>query len=119
MLFRSKVTYKLKEALKDADVINILRLQLERQKSGLLPGIREYAKIFGINKEKLSEMARSNVVIMHPGPINRGIELTPDVADGSYSVILEQVTNGLAIRMAVLFLVCGAAKPGKLYEGKL
>lgn len=114
-----KVTYKLKEALKDADVINILRLQLERQKSGLLPGIREYAKIFGINKEKLSEMARSDVVIMHPGPINRGIELTPDVADGSYSVILEQVTNGLAIRMAVLFLVCGAAKPGKLYEGKL
>ncbi|MCK4423621.1 MAG: aspartate carbamoyltransferase, partial [Candidatus Omnitrophica bacterium] len=114
-----KVTYKLKEALKDADVINILRLQLERQKSGLLPGIREYAKIFGINKEKLSEMACSDVVIMHPGPINRGIELTPDVADGSYSVILEQVTNGLAIRMAVLFLVCGAAKPGKLYEGKL
>jgi len=103
-----KVTHSLKEALKDTDVVNILRIQLERQKSGLLPGIREYARVFGIDREKLKKMARPDVLIMHPGPINRGIELTPDVADGPYSVILEQVTNGLAVRMAVLFLVCGA-----------
>lgn len=104
-----RVTCRLDEALQDADVVNVLRIQLERQKAGLFPGVREYARIFGINKEKLSKMARPDLVIMHPGPINRGVELTPDVADGPFSVILEQVTNGLAVRMAVLFLVCGTA----------
>ena len=100
------VTNNLDEAIKDADVLNILRIQLERQKKGLFPSIREYIKLFGINRERL-KIAKKDVLIMHPGPINRGIELTPDVADGPYSVILEQVANGIAVRMAVLFLVTG------------
>lgn len=100
-----KVTHDLTEAVKDADVLNILRLQLERQNKGLFPSIREYAKRFGINKEVLDKYAKKDVLIMHPGPINRGIELSQDVADGPYSMILEQVTNGIAVRMAVLFLL--------------
>ncbi len=95
----------LPSALKNADVVNILRIQKERQKSGMFPSLREYAIQFGVSKEKLNKYAKPNVVIMHPGPMNRGIEITPDVADGSFSVILDQVTNGLAIRMAVLYLV--------------
>lgn len=104
-----RVTYQLEEALKDADVVNVLRLQTERQKAGLFPGIREYARLFGINRERLKKTARTDLLVMHPGPINRGVELTSDVADGPFSVILEQVTNGLAVRMAVLFLVCGTS----------
>ncbi len=100
-----KVTYELKEALKNADALNILRIQLERQQRGLFPSIREYAKEFGVNKEVLKKHAKKDVIIMHPGPINRGIELSQDVADGPYSVILQQVTNGIAVRMAVLFLL--------------
>ena len=102
-----KVTNNLDEAIKGADVLNILRIQLERQKSGLFPSIREYINLFGVNKERLKN-AKKDILIMHPGPINRGIELTHDVADGPYSVILEQVTNGIAVRMAVLFLVTGS-----------
>lgn len=100
------VTNNLDEAIKNADVLNILRIQLERQKKGLFPSIREYINLFGINRERL-KIAKKDVLIMHPGPINRGIELTPDVADGPYSIILEQVANGIAVRMAVLFLVTG------------
>lgn len=100
-----KVTTDLEEALRDADVINILRIQSERQKAGLFPSLREYAIRFGITKEKLLKFAKKDVLIMHPGPLNRGVEITPDVADGSYSVILDQVTNGIAVRMAVLYLV--------------
>lgn len=100
-----KVTYDLKTALKNADVINVLRIQLERQERGLFPSIREYIKYFGITKEILNKHAKKELLIMHPGPINRGIELSQDVADGKYSVILDQVTNGVAIRMAVLFLL--------------
>ena len=106
-----KVTYDLEEAIKDADVLNILRIQLERQKKSLFPSIREYVKKFGINKDVLEKYAKKNILIMHPGPINRGIELSQDVADGPYSVILDQVTNGVAVRMAVLFLL--SRKAGK------
>lgn len=100
-----KVTYDLGEALKDADVLNILRIQNERQEKGLFPSVREYVRRFGINREILDKYAKKDVLIMHPGPINRGVELSQDVADGPYSVILDQVTNGIAVRMAVLFLL--------------
>lgn len=100
-----KVTYDLDEAVKEADVVNILRIQLERQKSALFPTIREYVRKYGITEEVLKRNRKRDVLIMHPGPINRGIELSQNVADGPYSVILEQVTNGVAIRMAVLFLL--------------
>ncbi len=106
------VTYNLREAIEGADVLNVLRIQLERQGKGLFPTIREYASKFGINKEVL-KVAKKDVLIMHPGPINRGVELTPDIADGPYSVILDQVTNGVAIRMAVMFLVLGKKAKGK------
>lgn len=101
-----KVTHSIEAAIKGADVLNVLRLQLERQKENLLPSIREYIINFGIDKERL-KTAREDLLILHPGPINRGVELTPEVADGSSSVILEQVTNGIAVRMAVLYLVSG------------
>lgn len=97
-----EVCYDLKEALSGADFINVLRIQLERQKSGLFPSVREYHEKFGINAKSL-KYAKKDVTIMHPGPINRGLEITSDVADGPYNVILQQVTNGIAIRMAVLF----------------
>jgi aspartate carbamoyltransferase catalytic subunit len=100
-----KVTYRIEEALAKADVINVLRIQLERQKKGVFPSIREYVRSFGIDKEKLARFAGKRTVIMHPGPINRGVELSHDVADSEHSVILGQVTNGVAVRMAVLFLL--------------
>lgn len=100
-----KVTYDLREAAGKADVLNILRIQLERQKKGLFPSIREYARMFGVNRAFLEKYAKKDTLIMHPGPINRGIELSQDVADGPYSVILDQVTNGIAVRMAILFLL--------------
>jgi aspartate carbamoyltransferase catalytic subunit len=84
----------------------MLRIQKERQESFLFPSEREYARIFGLNRKTL-ENARDDVLIMHPGPINRGVELAPEVADGPYSVILDQVTNGVAVRMALLYLVTG------------
>ncbi|MFH0838681.1 MAG: aspartate carbamoyltransferase catalytic subunit [Candidatus Omnitrophota bacterium] len=101
-----RTTSKLKEAIEDADVLNVLRIQRERQNENLFPTIREYAMEFGIDSEKLQH-AKKDILIMHPGPINRGVELTPDVADGPYSVILDQVTNGVAVRMAVLYLISG------------
>lgn len=94
------------EALEEADVLNILRIQLERQKKGLFPSIREYRALYGITRERLDRLGRE-LTIMHPGPINRGVEIDSDVADGDYSVILEQVTNGVAVRMAVLYLLAG------------
>ena len=100
-----KVTYDIAEALKDADAINVLRIQLERQDKVLFPSIREYIKLFGISTERLKKHAKKDLLIMHPGPINRGVELSHDVADSEYSVILEQVTNGVAVRMAALFLL--------------
>ena len=94
------------EALDGADVVNIMRIQLERQQVGLFPSQREYINLFGISAERLGRLRR-NYTIMHPGPINRGVEITSDVADGKKSVILEQVTNGQAVRMAVLYLLSG------------
>lgn len=96
----------LDEALEGADVINVLRLQFERQTQGLLPSVREYIHQYGITTERLAD-AKENLTIMHPGPINRGVEITQEVADGPYSVILDQVTNGVAVRMAALFLLSG------------
>jgi aspartate carbamoyltransferase catalytic subunit len=89
------------------DVINMLRIQFERFQSNLFPSVREYHKLYGMDGERLSR-CRRDVLIMHPGPINRGVELTSDVADGPNSCILQQVTNGLAVRMAVLYLVSQA-----------
>lgn len=94
------------EAIDGADVVNIMRIQLERQKSGLFPSMREYTNLFGITRDRL-KLLNKNFTIMHPGPINRGIEITSEVADGESSVILEQVTNGQAVRMAVLYLLSG------------
>lgn len=99
----------LDKALERRDVVMALRIQLERQKGGLLPSLREYTNLFGITREKLKRLNK-NFTIMHPGPINRGIEITPEVADGPYSVILDQVTNGVAIRMAILYLLSGGEK---------
>lgn len=94
----------LDEAMEGVDVVNIMRIQLERQKAGLLPSQREYSNLFGITRERLRRLNK-NFTIMHPGPMNRGIEITNKVADGPASVILEQVTNGQAVRMAVLYLL--------------
>jgi len=98
------VTTDIESATVDADVVNILRIQRERQEGGFLPSLREYTALFGIDAERVARM-KPDVVIMHPGPINRGVELAPDVADSERSVILDQVTNGVACRMAVLFLI--------------
>jgi len=96
----------LDEAISGVDVIMMLRIQLERQGQGLFPSLREYSRLFGLNRARL-EKAKKEVLIMHPGPMNRGVEISPEVADGPYSIILDQVTNGVAIRMAILFLLLG------------
>lgn len=101
-----RVFYNVKEALEWCDVANVLRIQLERQEVRYIPSLREYALYYGIHRELLDSL-RKQVVIMHPGPINRGIELDSDVADSSQSIILEQVENGVAVRMAVLYLLAG------------
>ena len=101
------VTNDIDDALKSADAVNVLRMQFERDASAAFPQQLEYFKKFGITEERLSK-ARKNIVVMHPGPINRGIEMSSEVADGTNSVIMEQVTNGIAVRMAVLFLVAQA-----------
>jgi len=93
-------------AIEGADVVNVLRIQLERMDRGYFPSIREYANLFGISKERLGR-AKPDVMVMHPGPLNRGIEITPEVADGEFAVITDQVTNGVAVRMAVLYLLLG------------
>ena len=101
-----RVTHDVDEAIRDADIINLLRIQHERQRKSMFPGIGEYAQLFGLNKARLAR-TKPDALIMHPGPINRGVEIDSEIADSSRSVILEQVTNGLAVRMAVLFLVNG------------
>lgn len=100
------VSYNVRQTLEWADVANVLRIQLERQDIRYFPSIREYAKQFGVNKELLDSL-KKDVVIMHPGPINRGVELSSDVADSDQAIILQQVENGVAIRMAVLYLLAG------------
>ena len=99
-----KVSNNLKEALEWCDVANMLRIQLERQEVKYFPSLREYAMTFGLNKEILDSLNKK-IVVMHPGPINRGIEITSDVADSDQSIILQQVENGVAIRMAVIYLL--------------
>ena len=102
-----KVELDLRRALEWCDVANVLRIQLERQTIKYFPSLREYSLYYGINKQLLDSLGKE-IVIMHPGPINRGVELTSDVADSKHSVILNQVENGVAIRMAVLYLLAGA-----------
>ena len=104
--FGCRVTHNIDDALRDADVVNLLRIQHERQRQTLFPSIGEYTTMFGLNKERFAQL-KPDAMIMHPGPINRGVEIDSEVADCDRSVILEQVTNGLAIRMAVLFLCAG------------
>ena len=94
------------EAIKGADIVMMLRVQFERQKQLIFPSVREYSTYFGLNRDNI-KLAKDDVVVMHPGPINRGVEISPDIADGPYSVILEQVTNGVAVRMALLYLLAG------------
>ncbi len=106
-----EVYHNLDQALQGADVIYVLRLQLERQKEGLLPSLREYTNQWGITAQRLTKL-KQKFIIMHPGPLNRGIEITPEVADGPYSVILDQVTNGVAVRMAILYLLSGGKVEG-------
>lgn len=99
-----KIYNDIRAAITHSDVLNVLRIQLERQTSGLFPSIREYQQRFGITKEKLAKGDRA-ITIMHPGPINRGVEMDSDVADGEFSLILDQVLNGVAVRMAVMYLL--------------
>jgi aspartate carbamoyltransferase catalytic subunit len=97
---------RIEAAIEWADALNILRLQLERMTAGYIPSAREYNRVFGVSRERL-ERAPRDLLIMHPGPMNRGVEIDSDVADGPHSVILNQVTNGVAVRMAVLYLLAG------------
>jgi len=103
-----KVSYSLDEVIEKVDVINMLRIQFERQSSNPFPSVREYSHYFGLTVERMKK-AKSDILVMHPGPINRGLEMESEVADGANSVILQQVANGVAVRMAVLFLVNQAA----------
>jgi aspartate carbamoyltransferase catalytic subunit len=102
-----KVSHRLEEAIAHADVIMMLRLQHERMEGGFIPSLREYSRVWGLSPAKLAP-CRPDVLIMHPGPVNRGVELAPEVADGPYSIILDQVANGVAVRMAVLYLLAGS-----------
>jgi aspartate carbamoyltransferase catalytic subunit len=117
--FGVQVFTRIEAAIEWADALNILRLQLERMTAGYIPSQREYNRVFGVSRERL-ERAPRDLLILHPGPMNRGVEIDSDVADGPHSVILDQVTNGVAVRMAVLYLLAGgrpelaeAAKGGK------
>jgi len=108
-----RVTHNMDEAINDADIIHLLRIQHERQRKTMFPSINEYAQLFGLNKARLAK-TRPDALIMHPGPINRGVEIDSEIADSDRSVILEQVTNGIAVRMAVLFLVNGGKGPQEI-----
>jgi aspartate carbamoyltransferase catalytic subunit len=105
-----RVTYNVDEAIEGADIINLLRIQHERQRQTMFPSIGEYTSLFGLTKARMAR-TKPEALIMHPGPINRGVEIDSEIADSSRSVILDQVTNGLAVRMAVLFLVNGGKGP--------
>ncbi len=106
---RVAVHHSMEKGLKDVDVLMMLRIQMERQGKGFFPSIEEYAKNWGLTAERLAH-AKRTVVVMHPGPMNRGIEITSEIADGPNSVILEQVTNGIAVRMAVMYLLAGVKR---------
>jgi aspartate carbamoyltransferase catalytic subunit len=96
----------LEEAIKDVDIIMMLRIQTEREQQNIFPSLREYSRCFCLNRKNI-RLAKDDALVMHPGPINRGVEIAPDIADGPASVILEQVTNGVAVRMALLYLLTG------------
>ncbi|HEX9895668.1 MAG TPA: aspartate carbamoyltransferase catalytic subunit [Gemmatimonadales bacterium] len=102
------VFHRIEDAIQWADALNVLRLQLERMQAGFIPSLREYNRVFGVTSERLAR-APGDLVILHPGPMNRGVEIDSDVADGPHSVILPQVTNGVAVRMAVLYLLAGGS----------
>jgi len=104
-----EVYTNVEEDIKGADVVNVLRIQRERMTGGLLPSTREYSHFFGITKERL-KLAREDVIVMHPGPMNRGVEIMPDVADSDISMVTEQVTNGVAVRMAMLYQLLGGTE---------
>ncbi len=108
---------RIEDAIQWADALNILRLQLERMHSGFIPSLREYNRVFGVTRERLARAPR-DLVIMHPGPMNRGVEIDSDVADGEHSMILPQVTNGVAVRMAVLYLLAGGQPESAQAAGK-
>ncbi|HAG51737.1 MAG TPA: aspartate carbamoyltransferase [Deltaproteobacteria bacterium] len=103
------VSNRIEDAISNADVIMMLRIQLERHEVPLFPTIREYSRLFGLDSKKL-ETAKKDVVILHPGPINRGVEISPEIADGPYSLILDQVKNGVAVRMALFYLLLGGSR---------
>src|SRR5436853_1073374 len=111
-----RVTYNVDEAIADADVLHLLRIQHERQRKTMFPSLGEYASLYGLNQARLA-LTKPDALIMHPGPINRGVEIDSQIADCGRSVILEQVTNGLAVRMAVLFLVNGGKGPQEVATG--
>ena len=111
-----EVAPRLEEALPEADVVMMLRLQLERQEGAFFPGVREYSRLYGLDSEKLKK-AKESVVILHPGPVNRGVEIAPDVVDGPWSLILDQVTNGIAVRMALFYLLLGGPQDGEGHGG--
>jgi aspartate carbamoyltransferase catalytic subunit len=111
-----RVTYNVDEAIREADIIHLLRIQHERQRKTMFPGINEYTQLFGLNKTRLAK-CKPDALIMHPGPINRGVEIDSEIADCGRSLILEQVTNGLAVRMAVLFLLNGGKGPQEIAAG--
>jgi aspartate carbamoyltransferase catalytic subunit len=104
-----RVTHRMEEALEGVDVVMMLRIQLERMHAGFFPSLREYARLYGLDARRF-QRAAPDAIIMHPGPMNRGVEIMSDVADGNASVILEQVTNGVAVRMAVLYLLAGGVE---------
>lgn len=106
---KAKTFYNLEDAIEDADVVIMLRIQMERQESVYFPSLREYSRFYGLTREKLKR-AHKDVTVMHPGPINRGIELSSDIADDAGSVILDQVSNGIAVRMAMFYLVASAGR---------
>jgi aspartate carbamoyltransferase catalytic subunit len=108
---------RIEDAIQWADALNVLRLQLERMQAGFIPSLREYNRVFGVTTERLAK-APKDLVILHPGPMNRGVEIDSDVADGPFSVILPQVTNGIAVRMAVLYLLAGGSPDWAQAAGK-
>jgi aspartate carbamoyltransferase catalytic subunit len=108
-----RVTYNVDDALREADIIHLLRIQHERQRKTMFPGIGEYTQLYGLNKARLAK-TKPEALIMHPGPVNRGVEIDSEIADCDRSLILEQVTNGLAVRMAVLFLLNGGKGPQEI-----
>jgi aspartate carbamoyltransferase catalytic subunit len=107
--FGATVATSVDDAVRDADVVMMLRIQQERMQGAYFPSLREYFNLFGMTEARVS-LAKPNVIIMHPGPMNRGVEIASEVADGPYSVILEQVANGVAVRMAVLYLMAGGVE---------